>query len=87
MHSTLMEYGFRDHNNRSYKVHMTKTGCIITRTAHHIKQIQISTELYLCDEITKATANCSRMIILRSYSVPLSVIWQCIHIKHMQKDM
>ena len=30
------------------------TGCIVTRTAFHIKQTSIPTKQYLCDEIMKA---------------------------------
>ena len=38
-HDTVVECGTRGHD-RSYKIHMTKTDCIWTRTAHHIKQPQ-----------------------------------------------
>ena len=54
MHSTVVEHANQDQRNKSYKIYMTKTRGIINRTAHHIRQTSISTEQYLCNEMTKA---------------------------------
>ena len=53
MHATVVDHGAKDHNNRSYKVCMTKIDCIITRTGCHIKQTPISTEQYLQGKLNK----------------------------------
>ena len=42
-HSTVVERRSREHSNRSFKVYLTKTSHIITRT-YHVKQAPISTE-------------------------------------------
>ena len=39
----------KGHNNRSYTIHITKTGLLITRNSRHVKQTQITTEQYLWD--------------------------------------
>ena len=53
MHGKVVEHGSRDHHNKSYKIHMTKTSHIITRTTHCVEQTPISTEQDLHDDITK----------------------------------
>ena len=37
----------------SNKIYVMMTGHIITRISHHIKQMPVPTEQFLCDEIIK----------------------------------
>ena len=54
MHRTMVGHGADDHKSRSYKVQVTKTGCIITRTKGHVRVTPISAENYLRKEISIA---------------------------------
>ena len=49
----MVDHGTRNHNNRSYGVCMTVTGCIKIRTANQVKQSPISTEWYLYGKVTE----------------------------------
>ena len=51
-------------HTRSYKIHVAKKGYTSTRTAHHIKQMPITTEQYLCNEIRKVKTNIRVMMTL-----------------------
>ena len=44
IHGTAVAHGSKRHINISYKICVTKTGHIITRTAIHIRQILVPTE-------------------------------------------
>ena len=50
---TVILWGPEDHNGRCYKLRVTKTGCIITRTKIHVKATMISAEDYLRNEEEK----------------------------------
>ena len=43
----------QNHHDRSYHIHITKTGRIVTQNRQHIKPTQISTEQYLQDKLHK----------------------------------
>ena len=62
MHGTVLEHGTQNHNIRSYKVNQTKTGYIVTRTAHHIKKTPISMKLYLHADLTKSKISHSKTV-------------------------
>ena len=51
-HGTVVGIGNHNHNNRSYIIRFTKTGCIITRNSKHIKTTPITAEQYLRDQHT-----------------------------------
>ena len=51
-HGTVVGRGDHNHNNRSYTIRVTKTGCIITRNSKHIKTTPITTEQYIRDQHT-----------------------------------
>ena len=53
-HGVVIEHGNQDHNSLLYKIHVTKTGHIITRMAWHVKLKPITTEQCLGDQLNKA---------------------------------
>ena len=55
MHGTIIEPWTDNHNGRSYRIRVTKTGHVITRTKRHIKSTNVSVDDYLWNEMTKAS--------------------------------
>ena len=47
--------GNHSHHDRSYNIHITKTGRLVTWNRQHIKLTQISAEQYLCAQLQKHT--------------------------------
>ena len=43
----------QNHDGRSYHIHITKRGQLVTQNRQHIKPTQISTEQYLWDQLHK----------------------------------
>ena len=43
-HSAVVDHDIKEHNNRPYKIHVTKTGHMITRIVHHIKEMPLTIE-------------------------------------------
>ena len=58
MYGRVVDHGTKEHNNKSYKIYVMKTGCIITCTACQIKETLIPTEQYLHDELTMVENQC-----------------------------
>ena len=52
MYGTIIRHGIDDHNSRSFRIRVSKTGH--TRTSSHIKTTKISAEDYLWNEMSKA---------------------------------
>ena len=50
---TLVGKGDHNQNDRSYTIHITKTGKLITRKCKHVKLTQITAEQYLQDQLDK----------------------------------
>ena len=50
-HGIVVGRGDHNHNNRSYTMRVTKTGCIITRNSKYIKTAPITPEQYLRDQL------------------------------------
>ena len=52
-HGTTVGAWDHNHNNRSYRIRITRTGCIVTRNSQHIKTTPITAEQYLRDQLTQ----------------------------------
>ena len=52
-HGTVVGRGNHKHNNKSYTIRVTKTGCIIARNSKHIKTTPTTAEQYLRDQLTQ----------------------------------
>ena len=46
-HGTVEGKGDHDHHDRSYNIHITRTGKLVTQDRQHIKSTQITAEQYL----------------------------------------
>ena len=55
MHGTVEGKYDHIHHARSYNIHITKTGWLVTRDRKHIKPTQITVEKYLWDQPQKHT--------------------------------
>ena len=51
-HCTIVGAGYHNHNNRSCRIRVTKTGHMATRNSKHIKTSPITAEHYLRDRLT-----------------------------------
>ena len=54
-HGTVEGRGDPSHNNRSYMIHITKTGQIVIKKKKHIKATPITVEQFLQDQIRQKT--------------------------------
>ena len=54
-HGTVEGKGDHNHHERSYKIHITKTGQLGTRDRKHMNITQITEEKYLQDQLQKHT--------------------------------
>ena len=52
-HGTTVGKGGHNHNDRSYTIHVTKTGLVITRNSKHVKPTEITAEQCLWDQLEK----------------------------------
>ena len=52
-HGTVVRHLSNYHDGRSYKIRVSKTGCIITRTDRHVKTTLIIAEEYLRNAVAK----------------------------------
>ena len=55
--------GDHNHNNRSYTIRITKTGCIIIRNSKDIKTTPITAEQCLRDQLTQHTEDLLHKIL------------------------
>ena len=56
-HGTVMGKEDNNHNDQEYKIHMTKTGQLITRNRKHVKVMPITSKQYLRDQLSKDREN------------------------------
>ena len=54
-HGMIEGKGDHNHHDRSYHIHITKTGRLVTQNRQHIKPTQISAEQYLHEQLQKHT--------------------------------
>ena len=54
MHGTVVKDASKEKSSTSYKINVTKTVQMITRTSHHVKQMPTSKEQYLHDDVIRA---------------------------------
>ena len=59
MHERIIRHGSEDHNGKCYKIKVTMTGCIITKTKSPVTATPISAEHYLRNEIMKDKKWCT----------------------------
>ena len=52
-YGAVIEHDVQVCNNQSYKIHWTKTECIIMRTVQHMMLTPLTTEQYLRDQLHK----------------------------------
>ena len=50
---TVVEKDDPNHNDRSYKIHVTKNGWLINRNSKYVKVTLITAEQYLRDQLSK----------------------------------
>ena len=55
IHGMIKGKGDDNHHNRSYHIHITKTGRLVTQNRQHIKPTQISAEQYLYEQLQNHT--------------------------------
>ena len=53
MHKTIIDHCDSDHSGRSYRIHIMKTGKVVTKIAGHIKTTPVLAEEYLREQILK----------------------------------
>ena len=53
MYGTVVGHGSNNHHGRSYKIRVSKMSHIIIRTNRHVKNIPITVEEYMRNEVTK----------------------------------
>ena len=46
-HGTIIKHGDLSHNGNMYRIWVSKTGCIITQNARHVKMTSIMADQYL----------------------------------------
>ena len=57
MNGTIIEHDSGDYSDKSYRICITCTGKIVTRSTRYSKETPITAEQYLRDQVTKSSGH------------------------------